>query len=100
METKEGKESFDHYLKLAEQSEVVDTQTAGLDHPIIQGWYNLIRSAACEVDRQNPAYDASQRLIEIVDNGKSPDEIDFDDLDSVFRATEKEFYRAVFDPQN
>lgn len=81
--------------QIAGQIEVANTGTDGIDHPVINSFYETLFSVAGRIPSTLPSYKAAQRILDVIERGGLPDEMSTDDIESVFRAAGASFERIV-----
>ena len=81
--------------QIAEQTRVADTSKDGVDHPVIQSYYEMLFNVAGRIQPNSLSYEAAQRILDVIERGELPDKINTDDLRSVFHATGGIFERIV-----
>lgn len=67
-----------------------------IDHPVVSGWYQTLFMVAGSIQpAQEKAFKAADRLTKQIENGVTPDKINMDDVETVFRAVRREFHRVL-----
>ena len=88
-------ERLEELKQIAEQTKVADTSKDGVDHPVIQSLYETLFNVAGRIQPGSPAYEAAQRILDVIERGDLPDKINTNDLESVFHTTGGTFERIV-----
>lgn len=84
--------------EIARRAGAVDTDLVGVDHPVVQDFYAAIFGVAGRIQPSSSVYEAAERLLEITEKGRPPEEIDSEDLERVFQAAGAIFERIIIEP--
>ncbi len=81
--------------QIAEQTKVADTSVDGIDHPVISSWYKTLFEVAGRIQPSSPSFEAAQGILDVIERGGSPEEINMDDVEKVFHAAGATFERIM-----